>query len=137
VDVREAALRWAHTWTTAWETEDAEAIVACQAEDGVHWSSPFRAPHRGRAGLRKYLQDDVFGDEMEPTRARFAEPVVQGDQATVEYWALSRYDSGPLTISGCTVLQFDPDGLVIESRDYSFVEPGHHQAPFQMVKLNP
>lgn len=129
MDTREAALRWAHTWTAAWEGQDAEAIVALQAEDGVHWSSPFRAPCEGRAGLRKYLQD-VFAAEIEPTRARFAEPVVDDDQATVEYWALSRYDSGPLTISGCTVLRFDSDGLVIESRDYSFVESGHHPSPF-------
>jgi hypothetical protein len=35
-----------------------------------------------------------------------------------------------LTISGCTVLQFDADGLVSESRDYSFVESGHHPFPF-------
>ncbi|AWS46950.1 nuclear transport factor 2 family protein [Streptosporangium sp. 'caverna'] len=129
MDVREAALRWANTWAAAWEGQNAEAIVACQAEDGVHWSTPFAAPHRGRDGLRKYLRD-AFASEVEPTRARFAEPVVEGDQAAVEYWALSRYESGPLTISGCTMLRFNPDGLVSESRDYSFVESGHHPFPF-------
>ncbi|MBG0814889.1 nuclear transport factor 2 family protein [Planomonospora sp. ID82291] len=129
VDVHEAALRWTQVWTTGWAQQDAEAIVELQAEDGVHWSTPFGSPHRGRAGLRKYLQD-AFASEVEPTRARFAAPLVRGEQAAAEYWALCRYDSGPLTISGCTMLRFDARGLVVESRDYSYVTPGHVPFPF-------
>ncbi|MFC4061297.1 nuclear transport factor 2 family protein [Planomonospora corallina] len=129
MDVHEAALRWTRVWTSGWADKDIEAIVGCQAEDGVHWSTPFGAPHRGRAGLREYLQG-AFASEIEPTRARFAAPVVQGDHAAAEYWALCRYDSGPLTISGCTLLRFDADGLVAESRDYSYVTPGHRPFPF-------
>ena len=30
----------------------------------------------------------------------------------------------PLTISGCTLLRFDDEGLVAEARDYWHVEPG-------------
>ncbi|WP_449066468.1 nuclear transport factor 2 family protein [Planomonospora algeriensis] len=129
MDVHEAALRWTQVWTAGWAQQDTEVIVECQAEDGVHWSTPFGPPHRGRAGLRKYLQD-AFASETEPTRARFATPLVQGDQAAAEYWALCHYDSGPLTISGCTMLRFDTQGLVVESRDYSYVTPGHVPFPF-------
>ncbi|GIH91681.1 nuclear transport factor 2 family protein [Planobispora siamensis] len=129
MDVHEAALRWTQVWTTGWVQKDTEAIVACQAEDGVHWSTPFSSPHQGRAGLRKYLQE-AFASEVEPTQARFAIPLVRGDRAAAEYWALCRYASGPLTISGCTMLRFNAEGLVIESRDYSYVKPGHQPFPF-------
>jgi hypothetical protein len=41
------AALWAGTWEAAWPRRDDEAIVALQAVDGRHWSSPLRAPHRG------------------------------------------------------------------------------------------
>ncbi|WP_433499077.1 nuclear transport factor 2 family protein [Sphaerimonospora sp. CA-214678] len=129
MNVLEAALSWTNAWTVGWARQDVELIVERQAEDGVHWSQPFRPPHRGRPGLREYLED-VFASEVEPTRARFAPPLVNGDQAAAEYWALCHYEDGPLIISGCTLLRFDEEGLVAESRDYSFVVPGEHPFPF-------
>ncbi|RJL34076.1 nuclear transport factor 2 family protein [Bailinhaonella thermotolerans] len=129
MDVHDAARRWARTWSRAWETRDVEALVALQAEDGVHWSSPFGPPHRGRDGMRAYLTW-TFGEEKAPTRAVFGEPLVAGDTAAVEYWARADYGQGPRTISGCTVVVFGEDGLVTESRDYSFVGEGHPDLPF-------
>jgi hypothetical protein len=35
----------------------------------------------------------------------------------------------PLTISGCTLLRFDHDGLVAEARDYSHVKHGRFPPP--------
>jgi len=35
----------------------------------------------------------------------------------------------PLTISGCTLLRFDDEGLVAEARDYSHVKQGHFPPP--------
>jgi hypothetical protein len=112
----------------AWKSQDAEALVALQAENGVHWASMFRTPYRGREGLREYLERS-FADETEPTRAQFGRPMVEGDRASVEYWALATFDDAPMTISGCTVVRFNADGLVVEARDYSNVESGHHPIP--------
>jgi len=94
------------------------------------WAAPLQDPHRGRDGLRDYLLGS-FAAETAPTVCRFAEPLVDGDRASVEYWAHVEYDGQPATISGCTVLDFDQDGLVARSRDYSFLEPGHLVPPVE------
>jgi hypothetical protein len=123
----EAALRWAQTWSKAWPARDVEAIVALQAQDGVHWASMFR-PFHGREGLRAYVSQS-FADEMVSTECWFFDPAVSADTAAVEYWAHGVYDNGPMTISGCTILRFDADGLVTEARDYSHMQAGHHPVP--------
>ncbi|MET0864325.1 MAG: nuclear transport factor 2 family protein [Nakamurella sp.] len=128
--VRDRAQAWADTWSVAWPSRNADAITVLQAPDGLHWSSPFEPPHEGRNGLRAYLLGS-FGAETARTRCRFAEPVVDGGRAAVEYWAQVEYGGEQATISGCTVLEFDEDGLVAESRDYSFFKPGHLPVPTQ------
>jgi ketosteroid isomerase-like protein len=127
VETREAAQRWAKTWTDAWPVRDVDAIVALQAEDGDHWASMFR-PFRGRAGLRRYLEES-FAEESRPAQVWFAEPHVDADAAAVEYWAVIYVKDQPMTISGCTVLRLDESGLVAEARDYSHVKEGHHSPP--------
>jgi ketosteroid isomerase-like protein len=126
MDTRTAAQRWARTWAESWPAKDAEAIVALQATGGVHWASMFRR-YDGHDGLRTYLRE-AFGDETAPAEVRFAEPHVDGDLATVEYWATVHID-GPMTISGCTLVRFDETGLVSEARDYSHAQPGRHLPP--------
>ncbi|WCN82647.1 nuclear transport factor 2 family protein [Micromonospora sp. LH3U1] len=127
VDIRESARRWARTWADAWPTRDVDAIVALQGEHGDHWASMFR-PYRGRSGLRTYLED-AFAAESRPAQVWFAEPRVDGDVATVEYWAVTSVEDQPVTISGCTVLRFDEAGLVADARDYSHAKEGHHVPP--------
>ncbi len=124
VDVAGWARRWAETWASAWPGRDADRIVALQAPDGCHWSSPLTPPHQGRDGLLTYLADS-FSQETAGTRCWFAVPLVDGTRAAVEYWAHVEYGGERATISGCTVLEFDDAGLVARSRDYSFLEPGH------------
>lgn len=122
------ATAWADTWAAAWPLRDAEAIVALQAPDGVHWTPPLKPPHRGREGLREYLLES-FTDETARTVCQFGAPLVNANAAAVEYWAQVEYDGKKATISGCTVLEFDQDGLVAQSRDYSSLEPGHRVPP--------
>lgn len=128
---REAARRWADTWARGWPAKDVDGIVALQAENGDHWASMFR-PYRGRAGLRGYLQE-CFDEETRPAEVWFGEPRVDGDMAAVEYWAITYPDGEALTISGCTLLRFDDDGLVAEARDYSHVKPGRLMPPTALV----
>lgn len=132
MDTREAARRWARTWADAWPIKDVDAIVALQAEDGDHWASMFR-PYRGRAGLRRYLEE-CFSEETDPAETWFAEPHVDGDMAAVEYWAVIYVKGDPQTISGCTVLRLDETGLVVEARDYSHVKEGRHVPPDGALK---
>jgi ketosteroid isomerase-like protein len=127
METRAAARRWATTWTGAWPAKDVEAIVALQAERGDHWASMFR-PFRGQAGLRQYL-GECFAEETRPAEVWFAEPQVDGNVAAVEYWAVIFIKDQPMTISGCTVLQFDESGLVAEARDYSHSREGRQARP--------
>ncbi|WFE43846.1 nuclear transport factor 2 family protein [Verrucosispora sp. WMMD1129] len=127
MDVRDAARRWADAWSQGWPARDAARIVELQAEDGDHWASMFR-PYRGRAGLRAYVEE-CFGEETRPAEVWFGGPRVDGDTATIEYWAVTYPYDEPVTISGCTVVRFNADGLVAESRDYSHSTEGRHLPP--------
>ncbi|MFF0720105.1 nuclear transport factor 2 family protein [Micromonospora sp. NPDC003816] len=127
MDVRDAAQRWADAWATGWPAQDGERIVELQAEQGDHWASMFR-PCRGRAGLRAYVEE-CFGEEARPAEVWFGVPRVDGDTATVEYWAITYPYDQPVTLSGCTVVRFDADGLVTESRDYSHAKEGRIPPP--------
>ncbi|MFI7081748.1 nuclear transport factor 2 family protein [Micromonospora sp. NPDC049903] len=130
MDVRDAAQRWADAWATGWPAQDGERIVALQAEQGDHWASMFR-PCRGRAGLRAYVEE-CFGEETRPAEVWFGAPRVDGDTATVEYWAITYPYDQPVTLSGCSVVRFDADGLVTESRDYSHAKEGRIPPPTEL-----
>jgi uncharacterized protein (TIGR02246 family) len=127
MEVREAAARWVAAWVQGWPAQDVEAIAGRQAEDGDHWASMFR-PYRGRDGLRAYLRE-CFDEETRPAEVWFREPRVDRDEAAVEYWAVTYLGGQPVTVSGCTVVRFDDDGLVTESRDYSRVQDGRVVPP--------
>jgi uncharacterized protein (TIGR02246 family) len=129
MDPHEAAARWAATWTEAWRSHDVESVVALYAADCLHRSTPFRPPHRGHQGVREYLAQ-AFADEPEVNDVRFGAAVVQGHRACVEYWATVLNEHGqPVTLAGCAMARFDPDGLLTETRDYWHVEPDHRPPP--------
>jgi hypothetical protein len=66
---------------------------------------------------------------------RFSRPLLARDVATVEYIAhlVEEPDRKPVTIAGCAIVRFGPDGLVAEARDYWHQSDGHRPptgAPF-------
>ena len=131
MDPMTAAKRWATTWEEAWPRHDVEAIVALQSPDGDHYASPFRR-YGGPDGLRRYLVES-FAEETEPTRCRFAEPIVTGRTAAIEYWAIMTTTDGEITLSGCSVIEFDDDGLATSVRDYSHTAHGDVPAPLDFI----
>jgi ketosteroid isomerase-like protein len=135
MDTRTAARRWARTWAAAWPVKDVEAIVALQAEGGVHHASLFRR-YEGRAGLREYVAG-CFAEEVAPAEPWFADPWVDGDSAAAEYWVVMHLAGGPVTLSGCTVLRFDESGLVLEARDYSHLREGRSEPPVPLFTDRP
>jgi hypothetical protein len=124
--VREAAERFARIWESGWARHDATLIATLYAEDCVHRSMPFRPVHQGSRGVVDYI-DWAFSTER-ATEVRFGPPIVDGDRATVEYWATLVETSGkPTTLAGCAIVRFRPDGLVTEARDYWHITDGHRQ----------
>lgn len=111
MDTREAAQRWAQVWERGWREHDAVAIAALYA-DGAFWQQhPFRDPEPG------YLAR-VFAEE-ESAQCWFGTPIVDGDQAAVQWTAKTRLnDGGTEDLAGVSVLRFGADGLVTEHRDF-------------------
>jgi hypothetical protein len=53
------------------------------------------------------------------------EPVVDGNVVAVEWWAtFDDADEGTITLPGCLLLQFAPDGRCFDLREYWNVQDG-------------
>jgi ketosteroid isomerase-like protein len=119
VDASAAAQRWADVWAEAWPAADVDAIAALYAEGAIFYSHPFR----DRQPPREYV-DWAFSDQAD-AECRFGEPVVSGDRAAVDWWAVMTTKDGSVeSIAGTSLLRFDDDGLVVEQRDAWALEPG-------------
>lgn len=124
MDPRAAARAWIEGWARAC---DAEGVGALYAEGAVFRSHPFRDP-QPPAEYAAW----AFADEDEQlVECRFGEPVVDGDRAAVEYWALlRRRDGAEATLAGIAVLRFVPDGRVFDQRDYWDLADGRRPPNF-------
>ncbi len=116
VDVDTAARRWAEVWTRCWPSREAEPIVALYAERAGYRAFAFREPDVGLIEIRRYLTQNFEAEE--DVECWFGKPLVDGDRATVEWWANWTEGGEPVTLAGTTVLRFDDDGQVVDHRDY-------------------
>lgn len=129
-DTRTAARTWADTWKRCWEALEPDPIVALYADSITYSSEPFREVYRGRDGVRAYVEGS-FADEAD-VRARFGEPVVDGERASVSWWA-TLVDAGEVvTLAGTSVLRFDADGLAVDQWDTWNTVAGRHDPPRTM-----
>jgi ketosteroid isomerase-like protein len=118
VDAEAAARRWADEWAQGWREHDSERIAALYADGAVFRSAPFREPQDPCA-----YTEWAFADE-DAVECRFAEPILSGDRAIVEYWAVISAEGKEETLAGVALLRFDSHGRVVEQRDYWNMEPG-------------
>ncbi|MDL4817358.1 nuclear transport factor 2 family protein [Actinomadura opuntiae] len=115
---------WVDRYRRAWATKDDEGIVDLFTPDAVYRSNPLAEPHVGRAAIAAYWRKATR--TQQDLDLRFGAPVVEGDRATVEWWATMRDDdwypakdpSEGVTLPGCLVLTFAPDGRCAELREY-------------------
>ena len=124
MDTAAAARAWVEAWERAWPAGDVEALAPVYAEDAVFYSHPFRdreAPH-------DYVTW-AFAEQQSAV-CRFGEPIVEGDRAAVDWWAvMTAPDGTEETIAGTSLLRFRDDGRVLEQRDVWALEPGHRGLP--------
>ena len=78
-------------------------------------TEPFREPFRDVDGVRRYVTG-VFGEEAEP-QVWISPPIVEGERASVSWWASLLEDGAATTLAGTSVLRFDADGRVVEQWD--------------------
>ena len=112
MEMADAARRWAAEWQRAWEEHDVDRVAALYAEGASFRSAPFRDVQDPRAYAEWAFADE---DSAEP---HFGEPIISGDRATVEWWAVSTSEAKEETLAGVSLLRFDEDGLVVDQRDY-------------------
>jgi len=111
-------------WSSAWPIGDVDAVAALYADTALFFSHPFR----DRQVPRKYV-DWAFADQAE-AECRFGAPLIDGDRAAVDWWAvMTSVDGSVETIAGTSLLRFGEDGLVVEQRDVWAVAPGRLELP--------
>ena len=113
METQEAARRWASEWRAAWVAADAGRVEALYAPDAGFRVHPFRAL-QGPGDYARWAFSAQASAEC-----WFGEPLVAGERAAVEYWAVVRdADGEEETIAGVSLLRFRGDGLVVEQHDY-------------------
>jgi len=113
MEIEVAARRWADTWERAWRALDPELLIPAYTEDAVHRSHPYREPQHPLA----YARWALGSEEGEP-EVWFGEPLVAGDRAVVEWWAVTVDGGEKVSLAGTSWLTFAPDGRVSEQHDY-------------------
>lgn len=115
--------RWIDAYAQAWRDRDANAAAALFTADATYQSHPTKAPHRGTAEIRAYWQRATA--TQRGLDLRFGHPIAAGSRVAVEWWAVMRDpDWGPerpddsVTLPGCLVLSFAPDGRCATLREY-------------------
>ena len=118
---------WIAAYGRAWVEADAEAVVGLFTDDAVYRSHPFREPHTGPDGVCDYwTRATATQEELD---LRFGDAVVEGNRATVEWWAIMRDQGSWITLPGALLLRFAHDGRCEELREYWHVEEGRHEPP--------
>jgi ketosteroid isomerase-like protein len=122
LDSEAAARRWAEVWERAWPAADVDAIDALYADDAFFYSHPFRDLQAPRAYV-----EWAFAEQAD-AECRFGEPIVSGDRAAIDWWAVMTGKDGSVeSIAGTSLLRFDASGLVLEQRDVWAIEPGRRE----------
>jgi len=114
---------WIEGYRRAWVERDPEAAAGLFTEDASYRSSPFRErPNLGREGVLAYWTRAT--GSQEDVEVEMGEPLVDGDHVAVEWWTRMRSDGEDVTLVGCLLLRFAPDGRCEDLREYWNVESG-------------
>jgi len=113
---------WIEGYRRAWEEADADLVLTLFTEDASYRSSPFGEPNLGHEGVRAYWERAT--SSQRGVEVRMGEPVVDGNVVAVEWWTTMENENGEVTLPGCLLLQFAPDGRCFDLREYWNVEEG-------------
>ena len=124
MDAAAAARAWVEAWERAWPVGDASLLADVYAAKTVFHSHPFRPPQTPHE-----YASWAFGDQASAV-CRFGDPVVDGDRAAVDWWAvIVDHEGGEETLAGTSLLRFDAEGRIVEQRDVWASQPGRHELP--------
>jgi SnoaL-like domain len=120
--------QWIARYQRAWETADADEIVDLFAPGASYRTNVFREPYVGSDAIRQYWQRGA--GNQRGVAVRMGRPIVTPDRVAVEWWAtLIDPDEGEITLPGCLLLRFAPDGRCSDLWEYWHVKPGRQDPP--------
>src|SRR5262249_56059809 len=102
--------------------EDGDLLGAVYGEGAAFRSHPFREL-RPPLDYARWAYSEEEGDP----EVWMGEPVVAGDRAVVEWWAVVVENGEPTSLAGTSWLRFDEDGRVVDQHDYFGTAPGRHE----------
>jgi SnoaL-like domain len=119
---------WVQRYISAWEAGDPNAVVALFTPEALYHSSVFREPLVGTGAIRDYWERSAASQRN--VAVRTGNPMVSPARVAVEWWTtMEDPDEGEITLPGCLLLRFDPDGLCRELWEYWQLEPGRKEPP--------
>src|SRR3989442_10858522 len=104
MDAAAAARAWVDAWDRAWHALDPAPLAAVYSEDAVHRSHPFREPESPLDYARS-----AFAEEEGDAEIWWGEPLVNGDRAAVEWWAVVVENGEQTSLAGTSWLHFAAD----------------------------
>jgi hypothetical protein len=113
---------WIEGYRRAWVERDPQAAAALFTEDASYRSSPFVEPNLGQEGVVAYWTQAT--STQADVEVEMGEPLVEGNHAAVEWWTRMRADGDEITLVGCLLLRFAPDGRCEDLREYWNYESG-------------
>jgi hypothetical protein len=113
MDTETGARAWADAWTRAWRALDADLLEPVYAPDAVQHSHPFR-----EAGSPIDYARWAFDEEEGEPEVWMSEPIVTGDRAAIEWWAVVVENGKQISLAGTSIVRFDRDGRAVEQTDY-------------------
>jgi hypothetical protein len=119
VDTEAAALAWIEAWDRAWRAKDPIALAEVYAQDAAFRSHPSR-PHQAPVDYARA----AFAEEGDELELWWGSPIVSGERAAVEWWAVLSENGELVTLAGASILEFDAESRVQDQHDYWTRTPG-------------
>ncbi|MFW6093786.1 MAG: nuclear transport factor 2 family protein [Pseudomonadota bacterium] len=119
---RDDVTEWLEGYKAAWETRDADKVVALFTEDATYQELPCAAPLEGRQGIRDYWTEATGGQQD----VDFSYQVLSVSGNTgIAHWRtnFTRIPSGSRAlVDGIFVLEFTPNGLCESLKEWWHVQ---------------
>jgi hypothetical protein len=122
MDTQQAARVWIDAWTNSWRAKDADLLAAVYADGARFRSHPFRDLQQPLDYARW-----AYSEEEGEAEVWMGQPVVSGDRAIVEWWAIVVEQGEEVSLAGTSCLRFDDEGRVVDQHDYWGTAPGRRE----------
>ena len=96
---------WVEELRLAWEQGDPARAAALFTLDAKYHSHPFHPPVVGRTAIEAYWEKAT--STQSDVRVQMGKPLLDGDRAVLEWWAVMTDGGAETTDAGALVLEFD------------------------------